>query len=39
MKMIVDNSDRIVKQEGWKDKLEKSRNLVYEKFEAVAAKR
>jgi len=39
MKMIVKNSDKIVKQEGWKEKLEKSRNLVYEIFEAMAAKR
>merc|ERR1719319_1337803 len=36
MEMIVYNSDEIVKQEGWKDKLEKSRNLVYEIFEAIA---
>jgi len=39
LEMIVANSDAVIKQEGWKGKLQRSSHLVYEIFEVIAAKK
>jgi len=39
MDMIVANSDAVIKQEGWKAKLERASHLFCEIFEAIAAKK
>jgi len=38
MELIIANSNAIIKQEGWKQKLQRSKNLLCEIFEAIAAK-
>jgi len=39
MDMIVANSDKVTKQEGWKEKLGRSSELILEIFEAIAAQK